>query len=144
MMSSVVTDEAVGHQPIIQTPTDADSLASSNNKQSPESEVLMAIHFPETARARETHSVGKIKMALFLEASSVHRGNGVERMFSKYWETLGEYITLDFLTKAPTRVMSGTRSSRAGIDSTLRSFLRTRKMKRLHNKLVLGKPTVVF
>jgi hypothetical protein len=143
LMSSIIPDEAVVHQPIIQSPMDADSPASSNNSQSPQSTVLMSIHFPETTRARETHSVGKIKMALFLEASNVHRGNGAERMFSKYWETIGEYITLGS-KKVPTRVMPGLRSSRAGIESILRSFLRTRKMKRLHNKLILGKPRVEF
>ncbi|KAL3816484.1 hypothetical protein ACHAXA_005840 [Cyclostephanos tholiformis] len=137
MINSIVLGEAAVHQPISQTPVEIDCPASSSDKLNPESTVSMLIHYPETSQARETHSVGQLKMALFLEASNVHRGNCAERMFSEYWETIGEYITLGS-RKGPARLMSDQRASRTGIESTLRSFLRTRKMKRLHNKLVLA------
>jgi hypothetical protein len=142
MMSSI-PDEAVVHQPTIQIPVEMDCLFTSINQQSIDSAVPMSILYPETTQAREAHSVSQFKMALFLEASKVHRGQGAEHMFAKYWETLGEYITFGSNT-CLMRVRLVLSSSRAGIETILRSFLKTKKMKRLHNKLILGKPRLVL
>ena len=92
-------------------------------------------------RQRPQISLGHFKMALYLEASKVHCGHGVERMFANYWDTLEKYIAS--FPAAKGRIMRRERSDvRVGtpsIESTSRSFLLTRKMKRLHNKIVLGK-----
>lgn len=82
-------------------------------------------------------SVSQLKIALFLEASKAHCfGNCAVRKFANYWDTLGKYLSLD-----PQGVMKRVRPdlrSRAGIDSILSDFLKTRRMKLLHNKLILS------
>ena len=70
-------------------------------------------------------------MALFIESTRVSRGVGAARDFANYWECLERYITLNSHASEMNR-------SRDGIDATLNSFLKTKKLKRLHNKLVLG------
>jgi hypothetical protein len=77
-------------------------------------------------------------MALFLELSRVDRGTGAssERAFANYWESLERFITLTSHLTSPNR-------SSFQIDETLNSFLTTKKLKRLHNKLILGK-SVMF
>jgi hypothetical protein len=141
---SNIPDEAVVHQPTIQIPVEKDCLFTSINENIVDSAVSMSIVYPETTRERVAHSVGQLKMALFLEASKVHRGKGAEHIFAKYWETLGEYITFGS-NKGFIRVRSDLSSSScAGIEAILRSFLKTRKIKRLHNKLILGKPRLVL
>eukprot|EP00986_Skeletonema_menzelii_P003779 scaffold1210_cov123-Skeletonema_menzelii.AAC.1 len=81
-----------------------------------------------------TPSVSQLKMALFLEASRVHVGSKPERMFANYWDALEKYI-------APRRNRSHftARSDPSfKFNATLELFLKTRKMKRLHNKLILA------
>lgn len=144
MMSNIVSDETAVHQPTIKMPVESmDCPSSSINEQSADSSVSMLIQYPKTTWTREAPSVSQLKMALFLETSKAHRGNGPERIFSEYWESLGEYITLGS-NKGLKVVRSGLNSSCAGIEAILQSFLKTRKMKRLHNKLVLGKPRFLF
>lgn len=141
---SNIPDEAVVHQPTTQIPVERDCLFTSINEKSIDSGVSMSILYPETTPTREAHSVGQLKMALFLEASKVHRGKRAEHIFAKYWQTLGEYITIG-LNKGFIRVRSDLSSSScAGIEAILRSFLKTGKMKRLHNKLILGKTRLIL
>ena len=141
---SNIPDEAVVHQPTTQIPVERDCLFTSINEKSIDSGVSMSILYPETTPTKEAHSVGQLKMALFLEASKVHRGKRAEHIFAKYWQTLGEYITIG-LNKGFIRVRSDLSSSScAGIEAILRSFLKTRKMKRLHNKLILGKTRLIL
>ncbi len=72
-----------------------------------------------------TPSVDQLKMALFLEASRVHTGSGrPERIFANYWDALEKCVSSPGVSSNPSL--------------TLESFLKTRKMKRLHNKLVLA------
>ena len=72
-----------------------------------------------------TPSVDQLKMALFLEASRVHTGSGPpERIFANYWDALEKFISSPGVSSNPSL--------------TLERFLKTRKMKRLHNKLVLA------
>ena len=72
-------------------------------------------------------------MALFMEASRVHAGNKPERIFANYWDALEKYI-------APPRHSSSAPRSDPSFkfNATLQLFLKTRKMKRLHNKLILA------
>jgi len=80
-------------------------------------------------------SLGQLKMALSLEASKVHHDKGAEQMFVNYWETLEKYISLG----PKNGIARSDSSDTVDIEATLRDFLITRRMKRLHNKLVLGK-----
>ncbi|KAL3800902.1 hypothetical protein ACHAW5_009912 [Stephanodiscus triporus] len=137
MMSNIVPDETAVHQPTIKMSVEMNCPSSSINEESADISVSMPIQYPKTAWTKETPSVRQLKMALFLETSKAHRDNRPERIFSEYWESLGEYITLGS-NKGLKVVRSGLNSSCAGIEAILRSFLKTRKMKRLHNKLVLA------
>jgi len=87
-------------------------------------------------------SLGQLKMALSLEASKVHHDKGAGQMFVNYWETLEKYISLG----PKNGIARSDSSDTVDIEATLRDFLITRKMKRLHNKLVLGKfsPLYIF
>eukprot|EP00804_Cyclotella_cryptica_P017265 CCRYP_016834-RA/>CCRYP_016834-RA protein AED:0.01 eAED:0.01 QI:617/1/1/1/0.5/0.66/3/536/1016 len=89
------------------------------------------IEFPQINVHKQTPSVSQLKTALFLESRRVHRDVGAERDFANYWKTLQRYITLN-------PHASEMNTSRHGIDSTLTLFLKTKKLKRLHNKLVLA------
>ncbi|KAK1741523.1 hypothetical protein QTG54_008001 [Skeletonema marinoi] len=86
---------------------------------------------PNTAKKAPT--VSQLKMALFMEASRVHAGNKPERIFANYWDALEKYI-------APPRHSSSAPRSDPSFkfNATLQLFLKTRKMKRLHNKLILA------
>eukprot|EP00984_Skeletonema_dohrnii_P008240 scaffold3025_cov112-Skeletonema_dohrnii-CCMP3373.AAC.1 len=86
---------------------------------------------PNTAKKAPT--VSQLKMALFMEASRVHAGNKPERIFANYWDALEKYI-------APPRHSSSAPRSDPSFkfNATLELFLKTRKMKRLHNKLILA------
>jgi hypothetical protein len=94
--------------------------------------------FPVPGNHKQSLSVTQLKMALFLESSRVDRGTGAssERAFANYWESLERFITLTSHLTSPNR-------SSFQIDETLNSFLTTKKLKRLHNKLILGK-SVMF
>ena len=109
---------------------DSSSCSKNGDQITTESSLSMQIQYPErTTTQKNPPNADQLKMALYLEASKAHRGNGAERMFSNYWETLEKYITRQ-------RVRS---DSGGGVEATLKHFLITRKMKRIHNKLVLGK-----
>jgi len=89
-------------------------------------------------RVRKAHSVSQLKMALFLEASKAHCfGNNAVRMFANYWDTLGKYLTSG--PHGSLKRGGPDLRSRTGIESILSGFLKTRKMKLIHNKLILCK-----
>ncbi|KAL9180819.1 hypothetical protein ACHAXT_011272 [Thalassiosira profunda] len=94
----------------------------------------LSIQYPTpTSRARPPPTAGQLKLALYLEASKAHRGRGPERRFAQYWEALERYIAM-----GSGRTRSGARASLESVEATLAGFLTTRKMKRLHNGLVLA------
>ena len=139
MRSRIVSDE-----PAVYPPGQPSSVQSeeqpagdtTNNEQSAEESTLsLSISYPQSPQNSPAPSIGQLKMALFLEATKVHRGQGVERIFATYWESLERYITLN---SHGGRIRSDL-SSCVGVEGALSGFLKTRKMKRLHNKLVLGK-----
>jgi len=88
-------------------------------------------------------SVSQLKMALFLEASRVHEGCKPERMFVNYWDAIENFIANHHPTSSPHHCGGGaTTNTRSDpsfqLNATLELFLKTRKMKRLHNKLILA------
>jgi hypothetical protein len=89
-------------------------------------------------RVRKAPSVSQLKMALFLEASKAHCfGNDAARVFANYWDTLGKYLSSD--PHGSMKRGGPDLRSRTGIEPILNGFLKTRKMKLLHNKLLLCK-----
>ena len=111
--------------------------ATTSNEQISKSTLSMDIpKSTETNTAlKKQPSLGQLKMALSLEASKVHHDKGAEQMFVNYWEKLEKYISLG----PKNGIARSDSSDTVDIEATLRDFLITRKMKRLHNKLVLGK-----
>jgi len=103
-----------------------------------------------TTRRRHTLTVGQLKTALFLEASIVHHhqgGNDAKCIFDNYWNNIGKYLC--FSRRCHLRIRSdqtslSSSSSLVGFEAMLQNFLKTRRMKRLHNKLVLGKHLYIF
>jgi hypothetical protein len=99
-------------------------------------------------------TVGQLKMALLFEASIVHQGSGGNNndghkcIFNKYWNTMVEYLCTTSSSSSRRRhhhhlhIQSDPTSATAAavdFETMLHNFLITRKMKRLHNKLILGK-----
>lgn len=73
-------------------------------------------------------SLDRIKVLLFSEGSLVHRERGYQRTFAQYWDALSlrleGQLSVDNANKCRT---------------VLASFLKTRKLRKLHNKLIMGK-----
>uniref|UniRef100_A0A7S2UQS4 Uncharacterized protein n=1 Tax=Attheya septentrionalis TaxID=420275 RepID=A0A7S2UQS4_9STRA len=84
-------------------------------------------------------SVSQIKTRIFLAASKVNGGRGAEKRFIAYWDALGQYICYGTHGKRLDNVnicrMGG---SAFYIEKTLKSFLVTKKLRQLHNKLILA------
>lgn len=96
-----------------------------------------------TKRNHKSPSISQLKMALFLEASKSHSSrNEATRMFAKYWDTLGKYLSLS--TRCSLKKVHPDLGSRASIEPILGEFLKTRKMKILHNKIILCKSILFY
>ena len=78
-----------------------------------------------------------IKMNLYLEGRKAHRGNGPERQFADYWDALARNIAIGLRGKDKSKRWSNDEACN-GIEYCLDSFLVTKKMKRLHNELILA------
>eukprot|EP00985_Skeletonema_marinoi_P006409 scaffold2771_cov198-Skeletonema_marinoi.AAC.7 len=123
----IMTDDApIHHQVSVST--------AAESPPSPELLSTSSKNFETTPNtAKKAPTVSQLKMALFMEASRVHAGNKPERIFANYWDALEKYI-------APPRHSSSAPRSDPSFkfNATLQLFLKTRKMKRLHNKLILA------
>jgi hypothetical protein len=74
--------------------------------------------------------IDKLKMTLFSAGSLVHRGRGFEKLFAQYWSALSLIVVARESDDLPR------------LRGIVKSFLTTRKLQRLHNKLILGKAAV--
>ena len=70
----------------------------------------------------------KIKAMLFSAGSLVHRGRGFEKMFSEYWGAISLIVVGDQDAKII-----------AKLRKVVKSFLKTKRLRKLHNALILGK-----
>ncbi|KAL3940680.1 MAG: hypothetical protein SGBAC_004824 [Bacillariaceae sp.] len=72
------------------------------------------------------NKVNRVKTMLYTIGSRVHRGRGFERIFAKYWDAL-------------TMRLSDRLSSHASrqCDAAIKTFLKSPKLRRIHNKLVV-------
>ena len=71
----------------------------------------------------------KCKIKIFTAAVRVYRGQGVERLFALYWYNLSCYVH--------PKLAIGSREWKKARDE-INSFLATKKLRRLHNALILG------
>jgi hypothetical protein len=89
--------------------------------------------------------VDSIKVAIHAETSNVHRGKGANRIFSEYLERLGMYLSSTSSSRARPRASSNYStkfSTSVNHDSSIEAFfinfLKSKKLRNLHNKLIMG------
>jgi hypothetical protein len=75
----------------------------------------------------DEHKIDRAKSMLYSAGSAVHRGRGFERKFAEYWEAMTLRIS---------DTLSNHTTERCRI--AFKAFLKTKKLRRLHNKYVLG------
>jgi len=91
--------------------------------------------FDMSSITNDYRAIDKIKAKLYLESMKSHRGRGAERQFADYWYALGCYIVSEKTGNSKT-IRSGSDPCANGIDGVLQSFLVTKRLRRLHNKLI--------
>lgn len=69
-----------------------------------------------------------IKIRIFSEGSQVHGRRGYEKLFAEYWSALTMRLESHEFSDSNSRTC----------DAVLDSFLKTRKLRKLHNRLVFG------
>jgi hypothetical protein len=79
-------------------------------------------------------SLNAIKVQMYTVGIRAHRGNGAERLFSGYWNALFRYFNVISSSDS-----HGRRRRLQGTREIIDKFLITKKLKRLHNALILGK-----
>jgi hypothetical protein len=79
------------------------------------------------SRRKKSVSLDQMKLLIFTEGSRVHRVRGYEQFFTEYWMALS--------TRLEGR---HTESIGEKCRSIIDCFLKTRRLKKLHNKLILG------
>jgi len=106
------------------------SILSAGNDVSPS----QALHIDaEEERIRQEEiSLDKKKLKLYLEAMKVHGNQGGDRKFSNYWEALGRYLSTG------DNVRSDSDEGTQGVDAILNAFLKTKKLRKLHNIYVMA------
>ena len=82
--------------------------------------------------------IASIKMNLFVEGCRVHRGLGPERRFADYWDALARSIANGLRGKDNIPKRSGEDASCNDIEHILKSYLVSKKLRRLHNDLILA------
>ena len=91
--------------------------------------------------------ISSLKVNIYAEASRVHHGKGVPRLFSEYLERMEHFLTS---SSNFNRCCCRTASTKAGlsalddgnsesIESFFKMFLKTKKMRQIHNQLIMGK-----
>lgn len=80
-------------------------------------------------------SIDQIKARLYIVGYKTHYGKGAEKLFANYWDALCNFLgvsTKDRNAANHSCILNGSRKA-------IRKFLTTKKLKRLHNMLILGK-----
>ncbi|CAB9501189.1 expressed unknown protein [Seminavis robusta] len=81
---------------------------------------------PEPRVEPKRCDVNRLKMAIFSASSLVHRGSGFEKLFSQYWRSLSLIVAARESDDLPK------------LRGVVNAFLKTRKLQRLHNKLIMA------
>jgi hypothetical protein len=91
--------------------------------------------------------VDSMKLAIHAEASQVHRGKGANKLFSEYLERLAVYLSnpTSFRSRRRTPLTNCSANISANVDrgssieSFFNNFLKTKRLRHMHNELILGK-----
>lgn len=78
-------------------------------------------------RVDKVDKLDRIKVLLYAAGGKVHRGRGFERIFSGYWDAMSLRLS--------DRLSSHTSKQ---CDKAIMTFLKTRQLRKLHNRLVLS------
>mmetsp|Transcript_25424 Transcript_25424/g.37547 ORF Transcript_25424/g.37547 Transcript_25424/m.37547 type:complete len:2310 (+) Transcript_25424:215-7144(+) len=79
-------------------------------------------------------SIDQIKVRIYAVGYKTHHGKGAEKLFANYWDALCSFLgvsTNNNSTEKRYYKLNGTRKA-------INKFLTTKKLKRLHNMLILG------
>jgi len=77
-------------------------------------------------------NLDRARVALFSMGLQIHGRPGYERLFADYWDALSMRISGNL-----------TKSESAACSRVIDSFLKTKKLKKLHNRMIIGTFTVV-
>jgi len=76
----------------------------------------------------DQNKLDRVKMLLYTTGSQIHRGRGFERIFGMYWDAIRLRLS------GPLN-----RSTSERCDEAISAFLKSRKLRRIHNKFVMSK-----
>jgi hypothetical protein len=83
---------------------------------------------PPSAHAFDSMKLNRVKTLLYSAGSRVHRGRGSERIFAEYWDAI--------MLRLSDRLSSHTSES---CDRALNAFLRSARLRKLHNNFIKSK-----
>uniref|UniRef100_A0A6S8XKN6 Uncharacterized protein n=1 Tax=Chaetoceros debilis TaxID=122233 RepID=A0A6S8XKN6_9STRA len=78
----------------------------------------------------DIRACNKLKLKLYMEAMRVHKGNGEDRKYADYWHAISRYLSTTGMIRSCSDMDIN------GIEEIFESFLKTKKMKKLHNAFV--------
>ena len=78
----------------------------------------------------EEISIDQKKLKLYMEAIKAHGNRGGDRIFSDYWDAVCRYLSTG------NNIRSNSDKDSDGFEAQLKSFLTTKKLRKLHNSLV--------
>ena len=84
---------------------------------------------------RPDATIEEIKIHIYTAGVRAHRGKGTEKLFASYWGALCRCFGISLNgggSEKRARMLNGTRE-------VIKKFLTTKKLRRLHNSLILGK-----
>ena len=76
----------------------------------------------------EESKMNRVKLLLYTTGSKIHRGRGFERIFGMYWDAICLRLS---------RPLNGNAYKRC--DQAISAFLKSRKLRKIHNKFVMSK-----
>jgi len=80
----------------------------------------------------------EIKSMLYLEFLKENKGKGSERLFSLYWEKMGRYLSRPLSSSQSHWNSEHVEDAKEDIENFLSVFLKSRSLRKIHNKLILG------
>lgn len=128
--TTAVTTGDTRKRPVADANESRENKRAKANHQSP---LRFPVRLEEMARTTSYQSSRQkivMKSRILEEARIVHDLQGAERLFAEYWSHLTNHFRLN--------------GNRNATSSFFKTFLKTKKLKRLHNRLILGKFPTLF
>ena len=113
----------------ISSPTQDVAINNSINENVCPSQAQLDAAEEERIRNEEI-SIDQKKLKLYMEAIKTHGNRGGDRIFSDYWDAVCRYLSTG------NNIRSNSDKDSDGFEAQLKSFLTTKKLRKLHNALV--------